>query len=409
MKLNKSRLDRQRKGLSAWKANGYRGTFRWATGVGKTFAAILGIIHLKKFIDPDLFTIVSVPSDNLRTQWRAELQKHKIDRVYVDTVHSLVGKQHECDLFILDEIHSYTGGPVFSTLFDCVSRSYTLGLTAREREKEADQAVLEANAPIVDIITLEEALKNAWVSEFIVYNLGLDLTPKDRETYSKLHERFISYFSTFDFDFDLAMACLGSQDKRNDVARRMHMPVKVVNAHAFQFNRVMQARKKFLYNSDAIFETAVKIMKKFSDKKIITFSETSDMADRLTSAVSKSAAYHTNLETILIEGKKFGEKRRRKRALEDFRNNKIRIINSVRSLNEGTDIPDVDMSIKTAFNSTILDSIQRLGRTLRKHGEKQATEVNLYITNSQSEKWLRKSQEETPNVNWINSIDEINA
>lgn len=408
MKLDKRRLERQKEGLKKWKENGYKGTLRWATGVGKTFAGILAIKHLKVSY-PNLFTIVAVPTDNLRTQWRQQLRQHNVDRVYVETVHSLVKKSHEADFFILDEIHSYTGGPVFSTLFDCVNRSFTLGLTARERDKEEDQAILELNASIVDILTLQDALKNEWVSPFKVYNLGLELKPEDKLTYEKLHEKYISYFSTFDFDFDLAMACLLSQDRRNDVARIMKMPVTVVNAHTFQFNRTMQERKKFLYNSNAIFETAVSIIKKFPEKKILTFSETSDMANRISKAIPNSLAYHTNLPTILIDGKKYGEKRQRTRALEMFKNNELRVLNAVRSLNEGTDVPNIDMSIKTSFNSTVRDSIQRLGRTLRKHGDKQATEVNLYVVKSQSEKWLRKSQKETPNVNWINSIDEINA
>ena len=406
MVIDPIRLKRQREGLTVWKNSGYKGTLRWCTAAGKTYAAILGIVHLKK-IKPDLFTIVSVPSDNLRTQWRQRLSEHNIDRVYVETVHSLVGKSHECDLFILDEIHSYTGGPVFSTLFDCVNRSYTLGLTAKERDKEEDQQVLERNAPIVDTITLSEALKKGWISEFQVYNYGLTLLPSDRRRYDALHKDFIKYFSTFDHDFKLAMACLKSQELRDSVARNMRMPVKVINAHAFQFNRVMQARKKFLYNADVVFETAVEIINKFNSHRIITFSETTSMADRITQAIPGSASYHSSLETILIDGKKYGKQRLKKMALEGFTSGDIRVLNTARALNEGTDIPAVDMSIKTAFNSTVLDNIQRLGRTLRKFGNKQAIEINLYVEKSQSERWLRASQKETPNVKWISSISEI--
>lgn len=408
MKIDRGRLARQKEGLRKWRENGYTGTLRWATGVGKTFAGILGIKHLKDK-NPDLFTIVAVPSDPLRTQWKQRLIEHNVDRVYVETVHSLVGKQHECDLFVLDEIHSYTGGPVFSTLFDCVNRSYTLGLTAREREKPEDQEVLNANASIVDIITLLEALRNGWISEFRVYNLGLTLLPEDRIRYNKLHQEFNKYFSTFDFNFDKAIACLGNRDLRNQVAREMHMPVKTVDAHTFQFNRVMQARKKYLYNSVAVFNAAVSIINKFDNRKIITFSETTEMVDRLTEAIEDSAAYHSSLKTILIDGKKFGKKRLKKLAIDKFTNGEVRVLNTAKALNAGTDIPTVDMSIKTSFNSTVLDSIQRLGRTLRKYGDKQAVEVNLCILNSQSEKWLRKSQKETPNVEWITSIDQINA
>lgn len=406
MNIDKKRLERQKEGLSKWKANNYKGTLEWATGVGKTFAAILAIKHLRN-IYGDFFIIVAVPTDNLRTQWREKLRENGISNVYVDTVHTLINSKHQCGLFVLDEIHSYTGGIEFSTLFDCVKRSYTLGLTAKQQPHLEDRAVLDHHAPIVDVISISYALEQGFISPFFSYNLGLTFSSSDRIKYQKLNQDFHKYFSTFGHDFDLAMKCLGCPDTRKRVALDVGMDEKDVTIHTFQFNRVMQQRKKYLYNADILVDTVVELVDRFPNDKIITFSESTDMADRLTKAIPNSKAYHSSLKTQIIDGKKYGMKRLRDIALNEFKENKINILHTGRALNMGQDIPAIDMSIKTSFNSTTIDAIQRLGRIVRKVEGKIAKEVNLYIKGTKSEHWLRRSQTEIPNVKWIDSIQEI--
>ena len=408
MKIDPVRLKKQQEGVAKWFATGKKGTFRWCTASGKTYLAVLAIKAMMKD-NPLLTTIVAVPTDVLRTQWRDITASHGLNNIYVQTVHTLVKSKHECDLFILDEIHSYTGGPIFSTLFDCVNRSATLGLTAQERDNPDDKEVLRKNAPIIDVLTIADALNNGWISPFRVYNLGVQLTPYDKQVYQALNDEFNKYFSTFDFNFDLAMNCLRNKWARENLSKSMNMPIEVIDSHTFQFNRVMRRRKAFLYHSDAIFDAAVNVITTFKDKKIITFSESTDMADRITSKISDSRSFHSNISTQIINGKKYGKKRLLPMIMNDFKEGRVRVINSAKSLNEGVDIPDVDMSIKTSYTSKVLDNIQRLGRTLRKHGNKQATEINLYIPGSQSERWLKRSQRSTPGVSWIESVDQIDA
>lgn len=410
MIIDQNRLVRQKVGLGKWRDNKFIGTLMWCTGVGKTFAGILAIKYVRQVFSSDGLIIVTVPTDNLRTQWREKLESLNLTHnVLVDTVHSLLNKQNleEAELFILDEVHGYTGGEKFSTIFDRVKHKRILGLTAQEREQPEDQAILQKYAPIVDTISVSNALENGWIAPFIVYNLGLEFNEKDRNRYDTLNKSFHKYFSTFGHDFKVAMACLKDASLRERIAVDLGYDSKIVSAHAFQFNKVMQKRKKYLYNADSVLVAAIQIAHKFNDKKIITFSETTDMADNLTMNIDNSIAYHSNLETILVDGKKFGKKRRMEKALVDFKNDEYRVLNTARALNMGQDIPSIDMSIKTSYNSTVIDATQRLGRTLRVQKDKVATEVNLYLKQTQTEKWLRNSQRKMPNVIWIDSIDEI--
>ncbi len=455
MKIDQSKLDRQNKGLDIWEENNRCSSLIYSTGFGKTYVGILAIKRLLQ-IHPNLGVIIIVPTDYLRNKWKADINHHGLrDHVKVDTIHSWV--KHDrlgCHLLILDEIHGYTGGEVFSTIFDRVNYRYILGLTAKERDKEEDKAVLDKYCPIVDRIPLSECLANGWVSPFIIYNWGLELPKADRIIYDKMHSQFIKYFSTFDFNLGKMYKALMDEDFREALSKRMMWEPKMVAVHAAQANRIMQKRKAFLQSHPLLLEKAVTIIDNFSDRRIITFSETTDFVDQLHKEVPNSVVYHSSMNTIvrdkdtgeqIAEGKKvpigksnktryfdsdnepltwkqlkfkykdldlerFSGDRLQEESLSKFSSGEVDIIHTAKALNEGVDIQNLDFSIKTSFNSTIIDATQRTGRIGRiddDNPDKRAIEVNLYFRNTQSEKWLRSSQKNGPPTQEINSVEEI--
>ena len=467
MKLDKTKLAKQKECLRAWRKNGYEGTIEAGTGFGKTFMAILGIKELHRKKSPEASTYIVVPTDYLRNKWREEVQTHQVPNVYVDTINGWMNKQGSlsCDMLILDEIHGYTGGDVWSKIFTKVDYTRILGLTAKERDNEEDRKLLNTYAPIVARVPMKECLENGWVAPFTIYNLGLELNEEDRTKYDDMHSKFIKYFSTFDFNLGRMFACLKDEDEREKFARKIKWKPKVVMIHAANANRIMQKRKNWLYTHDLIFNKSKEIIRAFPDKRIITFSQVTSMADRLEDAIDDSVSYHTSLRTkvydrtnaekedpfeisqeiavakkvdkndggvkTLYVDKETGEafswseikenysekklkrvsgSRQKDQALRSFQEGEVDIIHSATALNEGVDISNIDMSIKNSFNSSIIDSIQRTGRTARiddDNENKRAIEINLYIKDTQSLRWLEKSQEETPNVKWIDTVQEI--
>ncbi|MEX0598646.1 MAG: helicase-related protein [Candidatus Paceibacterota bacterium] len=409
MKIDQSKLEKQKHFIKIWKENGRYGTLEAATGFGKTYVGILIIkAMLKKY--PNATTAIIVPSNYLRNKWNDEIKYHNLKNIKVNTVHQWVDDPGRYDLRIYEEIHGYTGGEIFSTVFDRVIGRWTLGLTAKERNKDDDKKVIEEHCPIIYRIPLQECLDNDWVAPFTVYNLGLDIIGEERKKYDKMHSSFIKYFSTFDFNLGQMYKALKNDRFCQHLADQLQWEPKMIKIHAAQANRIMQKRKKYLYTADILFDTTVNIINNFSDKRIITFSEVTSFADKLAEAIPNSVAYHSSLKTIMVNGKKKGQIVRAREALEAFESKKVDVIHTARALNEGVDIHDIDMSVKTSFNSTIIDSIQRTGRTIRKdenNENKHAIEVNLFIRKTQSERWLSKSQRETPNVKYKESIDEI--
>ncbi len=450
-KVDEDRLKRQHYALYQWYKNNCVGTFEWATGTGKSYLAILGIRHLiKSYEDKDLTTLIVVPTDYLRNQWKEHIKNHQIPNAVVDTVHNVIKDDHYYDILVLDEVHSYTGGEEFSKVFDCVRRQFVIGLTAQERDDPEDQQVLKANAPIVDKLPLKEALEKGYVSQFTVYNLGLELDKETQRRYDKMNKQFIKYFSTFDFNLTLMFNAIGDDKVCENIAKHMQWSPKVVKIHAVQANRVMQQRKKMLYSADILLETALKIIEKFPNTKTLTFSEVTSSADKLNEMLEEkgfnTGVYHSSLATevrnksgklvaraVKVDGKtrykdkkgdiytwkqikyaykkhnltRFSKDRLKEQVIEEYRNNELEILNTARALNVGANIPGVENAILTSFNSSTIDSIQRTGRAIRKVEGKRAREINLYIKNSQSEKWLRSKQTQTPNVQWIESVSEI--
>lgn len=444
--IDPKRLKRQKEAVNNWKENNYTGTFEWATGTGKTYTAFLAIEEIRK--ERDVSVMVVVPTDYLRNQWRKQIEELQVSNIEVNTVHSWLKREAQADLLILDEVHSYTGGQVFSQIFE-IPYTYILGLTAQQREDPVEQAFLIKKAPIVDRLNLKEALEKEYVSPFTIYNVGLQLDSHSRALYDDLHTSFMKYFSTFFFNLGTLIKALNNEKQRKNIAKVYNITEQQVYIRAIQANRLLQKRKEFLYNSEEIFKNTVELINRYPNKKILSFSEVTKFADSLYDATSHcSGVYHSSLPSSItvndtlyalhqennlyrvvsadahLKGemvtldevkqtfkkakvKRIGREATKKYYLNRFLSGDVNVLHTARALNVGVNIPNVDLSILCSFNSSTIDSIQRTGRAIRKQDGKKAVEVNFYILKSQSEKWLIKKQAQTPNVKWVKSIDEI--
>ena len=63
--------------------------------------------------------------------------------------------------------------------------------------------------------------------------------------------------------------------------------------------------------------------------------------------------------------------------LERFRKGVYRAVVTSKVLNEGVDVPDANVAIVVSGSGSVREHVQRLGRVLRKRGEKRATLYEL--------------------------------
>ena len=390
--IDEKRLARQKQLLRSWAGQGCAGTLEACTGFGKTYTALLAIKALNEQ-QPGESTLVVVPTIHLKKQWEDQTQDY--DNVTVLVVNTAVKTKHHVNLLILDEIHNYATS-TFGTIFEQVTYKKLLGLTATITRKDGNDYILRQRAPIFGKVTLEEALREGYVSPFRVINVPVMLNDTDRDMYKELSNNFTYYFSKFGHDFGQAMNCLKDRTACENFARRTTADADQVRIWAINFNRNLAARKKMLYNNSSKLYAAERIIKELN-MKTITFSESVDFANALSRTMPGVGVPYSSKMT----------KTKRKKALDLFNSGAARVINTARALDEGFDVPGVELAIISSGSSSPRQDVQRTGRAIRFVEGKVGYVINLYMPDTQDEKWLRSRQKNSTNIEWMQSVDQV--
>lgn len=369
--------------IKKWIEAGGQNTIVAFTGMGKTFLAIQ---LSKRFIEkyPDVKILIIVPTQVLKEQWESELIKHNIQRNHkVEIVNTVIKYDWDCDLMIVDEAHRCSSLE-FRKIFTCVNYKKLLCLTATLERLDGLEKVIEHYAPLCDEITLEEGLKNGWVSEYREYKILLDV---DLTEYNNIHTQFLKHFSFFNYNLGLALRCVKFPPSQVILAKDLNVPLSSVKAHTYSFMRLLRERKEWVMNHPKKIEVAQAIMEKRQDKKILTFSSSINLAK----ALNSKHVIHSKIS-----------KKKRKAILESYKTQTSGVLSSVDALREGMDVPGVSVAIILGFNSSMLKKIQTVGRVIRKEDDKVAEVFTLVIKNTIEEQWFAKSSK---NVNYL-TMDE---
>lgn len=98
-----TRTERQKDGLRCWIKNNCKGTLVWATGVGKTNAALMAIKTLLSK-NNNLNVLIVVPTDGLQKQWIKNIDIHGLQfNCNVAIINTVSKHQYCCDLLIIDK------------------------------------------------------------------------------------------------------------------------------------------------------------------------------------------------------------------------------------------------------------------------------------------------------------------
>ena len=382
-----TRDERQEESLRKWiKAKG-KGTIIACTGFGKTRVAIN---CFKKVLTkyPNIKAIVVVPTEALKDQWISILDSQGLSlNSEVLVINTASKKQYKCDLLILDEIHRVPAD-TFSQVFETIKYKLILGLTATLERLDGKHILIEKHCPVIDEVTLEVAKMNGWVSEFTEFQVII--TADDIDNYRNYNKEFVANFEFFNFDFNLAMSLLGQNGFKNKIKLRDELcksnsksdkseVLKQINYHSIAFMRALQNRKKFIYNHPQKIEIAREIIKYRSDKKIITFSANTKMAE------SVGIGY-------IYTGKE--SKKKNRITVEEFAALDKGVINTCQLANEGFDCPGLSVGIVMGLDSSPIKSTQRTGRVVRKEGSKYAEMFTLVLENTAETEWFKKSHKD---------------
>ncbi len=389
-----------------------------------------------------------------------------------------------CDLLVIDEIHKYLTPDLKAILNnEIVISKKIIGLTGTMPVKKEDLNYLKAIFPLTDVITEEQAILNNWISNYTEYNLGVSFPDRQKDRYASLSDTITKVLEIFKkthllitynngqgkvFKDDLALiyACLRGitlnskyipgEKIRDTLARKKGWTKSIslkddaysenidiywnpnsIKDNALAFTNAIRARNKLLSESWIKLDTAVEICKKFNAPTII-FSESSKFADDLELNIEKhypgkSCIYHSALESRYmydVEGnlitykngrvKKFGKAALKKLAVEGLKTGVYTFLSTVKSLDEGFDIPNLTNAIITSGTVNPLQQQQRSARVKTldlMNTSKSPRVINIFFKDFIINGNLIKSRDltkllERQKVNsfepvWINSVDEI--
>jgi superfamily II DNA or RNA helicase len=209
------------------------------------------------------------------------------------------------------------------------------------------------------------------------------------------------------------------------------------------FNDIVRKRNNLINFNQAKLDTTIDIIMNYSSGKVIVFSQSTEFADELNSRLNRlepgsSVVFHSKIESrsvidpetgqpfIYKSGKRKGEvvkkgaKYFKDDAISGMINGRYRILCTVASLNEGLNIPDLEVAVITSGDCDPTKQSQRSARvkTIDENNiHKLAYIFNVYIDNfyddatmqTVNSRDLAKLQERQTNkdVIWINSLDEV--
>ena len=343
--------------------------FEVTTGAGKTYAAI-DIIQDILEPEPETKILVVVPKNIiLETGWYKEfvdagIPIQKIGVYYGDVKEyaqiTLTNMQnlHRIplelfDMVVLDEIHNYGTTRMLEILEHPFK--YRLGLTATlKRMDNKHYDILK----IFNYNTFEydagEALSDEVLNPFDFINIGVNMDLESMELYDDLTQQLNSIFNSS-----------GGFEK----IMRTTSPIK------FKMLGLMNERKALVNNYHEKFNIAREVIKKHRHNKIIVFNQfnpqTSKMYWHLLDDEIECRIIHSGID-----------KDKREQSLMDFKNDKFNVLLTTKVLDEGYNLPKLDVAIIMAGDSTDKQTIQRMGRVLRKKKGKNSQLYQIFCLNT---------------------------
>ncbi|MDB4500462.1 DEAD/DEAH box helicase [bacterium] len=389
----------QKLALESWEENDLSGVVQAVTGTGKTFVAAW---LLQKHFEHGEHCLVLVPSIVLLEQWKTVLEHDlgiEIDSILggdygcsfdpaapitLGVVNSVVNHQDELcrhfDYLIADECHRYGAATFQYALF--TGARYRLGLTATF--ERSDSGVQDTLLPYFDGVCFdygyEQARRDKVIASYHVLALGVDLDEEELTDYQEAgtlagRSRH-SLIEDFDYPEQIGEFMKQAQSA---MASQLGRQTELSRNYVFAISK----RKKILSETKAKLDAVPKLRIAFLiAKKTLVFCETIDSAEALTAAVSELGTacetYHSGLR--VTERRKILE-----RFQEDETDTRVDCIVAVHALDEGIDVPRVDLGIIMATTKQRRQMIQRMGRIVRKKPGDSGAAIVLVFANSTTE------------------------
>ncbi len=365
--------DYQCESVETWNREQKRGVIVLPTGTGKTLVAMLAIEGTAR---P---TIVVTPTIDLLNQWHYELGRvfgvpigalgggnheyHPITVTTYDSAHLRLEQWgHRYGLLIFDECH-HLPGPTYQQIAIGSIAPFRLGLTATpERADGGEQLFPNLIGPIVYRRDISE-LKGEYLATYRTMRVYVDLSTEELERYRQVRE----FWRGFLAQRGISLSGANGWARFLAEANRSRSGWEAFQAYQEQ-KRIERASAAKLTKLESLLEEHVR-------DRVLIFT-----ADNAT-------VYQIARRFLLPPITHQTKAKERKQILDRFHQGTYRAIVTSQVLNEGVDVPAANVGIVLSGTGSATENVQRLGRILRKHGDKQATLYEV-ITRGTAEEYV---------------------
>lgn len=375
--------DHQKKARQNWINAGGKGIVQMATATGKTLVGLASAYDLFSR-EGSLNVLVICHSKAILNQWRREVieklgflgngddsytkpltfrnkfvfQFETIQKVMKDPA------SYKSDLLIVDEVHHGAGARFRDAL--SVPCNWKLGLSATVEGQEKNTVLKEYLGKSVFTYTLKDARNDHIIPDFklVIHKTFLDIA--EEEEFDLITEKIISLLNFINATqkreiFNLSKKRFERFENLGDFVRLMKNIRYQGDDVPKEWNHLMgliNKRRWVIHRSSPKIAHAINLTEKVApDHKCVLFAMDIATCKHINKSLSGS------LPSFLIHsGLKEAEKDSQFR---QFKNSSNGVLIAPKMLDEGIDLPDVDVGINVASSKTELQLIQRLGRILR--------------------------------------------
>jgi superfamily II DNA or RNA helicase len=353
----------QSEALASFRRAGGRGVVVLPTGAGKSHVAVLAIDDRRRS------ALVVVPTLDLVRQWYDLLRtsfattvgivgggSHDVRPLTVTTYDSAyLHMEHfgaRFGLVVFDECH-HLAGETYQVAAELCLAPFRLGLTATpERPDGRERELTRLIGPVVyrrDIIELA----GEYLAEYETVRLDVELGPEERAEYELERKLYLDFLRS-------SGVRMNSPAAWNQFVMRASQSatgLRALKAYRRQRELSLAASQKL--------EHLERLLALHRKDRALVFTQDN--------ATAYAVARRFLLPIITHQTKV----RERSEILERFSDGRYGAVVTSKVLNEGVDVPDANVAIVISGSGSVREHVQRLGRVLRRQGNKQAVLYEL--------------------------------
>ena len=348
-----------------------KGIVQATTGSGKTRMAIDCILEVNPRI-----THIIVPKLHLMSQWYDELRSvgydgeigmhggnhkgemHDINIWSINTARTqLDNPDYGTDaMLVVDEVHRSTG-PANRAIYK-LKPEWCLGISATAFQNGTYIVNLIGGGLLYNY-TFEDALRDKVVCDYRILNVGYNVDDETEELLSDIAEEIKIIRRVIKQNY-------GEPDSPDRwpmwVTELISLYPDATEPVRLQYLWLM--RKRILWANNERLLITYELCNEHWDRRIVVFHQEIDQVNEIHQGLldlgHDAVKEHSGLHRT-----------ERHESIRKFKDGEANILVSCRTLDEGFNVPDVDIGIIAASSSTATQYIQRVGRILRKSPSKQ--------------------------------------